>query len=68
VRILIGIVHDAYDGHAVAADLARYVAVEILGRDNGEPIFSGKGGTAEAETECEGEAGKRGFHGEPVSQ
>ncbi len=68
MRILVRIAHDADDGHTVTADLARDVAVEILGRDDGDLVFSGKRGNAVDDKECKGEADEYGFHGRPVSQ
>jgi hypothetical protein len=35
--VLIGVRHDADDGDPVAADLAGYVAIEVLRRDHGDP-------------------------------
>src|SRR6185369_10809514 len=50
------------------SDLARDVAVEILGRDDGDLVFSAKRGDAVDDRECKGEAGECGFHERPVSQ
>ena len=49
MRILIRIVHDADDRDALAADLARDVAIEILGGDHGDLIFGGQRGNGLAE-------------------
>ena len=67
MRILVRIAHDADDGDTVAADLACDVAVEIFCRDHADLIVGGHRGKAVADTECKGEAGKRGFHGRPIS-
>ena len=49
MRVLIGIVQNADDRNAGAADLSRHAAIEILGCHHGDPVAGGMGRKGGAE-------------------